>query len=1046
MDAERRQVTVLFTDVVGFTAFSEKFGEEACFTLMRELASLMDGAVREQGGVSRAFTGDGIMAVFGAPVAFEDAPLRACRSALDILKRLEVDADGLHRRHGIRPKLRIGLNTGAAVVGRVQDGTDAPVTVLGDTVNVAARIQTLANPGSAFMSETTYELVKGMVEATPAGAYEVKGKSERQNVFRLNSVRRGAARFDATVSRGLTKFVGRTRELELLDQELQRVSSGLRLVDLVAEPGMGKSRLLHEFLQRRDQSIILTGNCSTDGQQTPFLPFIEIARGAFGVSLGEAEEDVARKLEVGLSRLALSSARNLGLLLHLLGLNPPADALSGLDGVLIGLRTRELLQQLLGARRAPAPVILVIEDLHWVDSASEQLLDSLIGELSPSPLLIITTRRPEYQPPWRDRDAVTTLQVETLTKSEIHNLIQARLGADIPSESIVQGVIERAEGNPLFAEEIATYLMERGVRTTTPDAGAAATALPASLEALLAARVDRLSPKDRAVLQAASVIGRRFDAQLLSVATGEDDVEARLTAMQTVDLIHREAESGEYAFKHALVRDALYRTLLSRPLVELHGKIATELKRRSGNRLAEVAEKLAHHYSHAGQPTEAFVFLSMAGNKSLGVYSIDEAEAHFSCALDLLDKHPNCASADQIAGFLLGYTRLLTLSGKIRLAIEIFERHLSRIEGLDLDDPRVVLIRHQYVFVLLWNSRYQDAAAMQREISLAARQMGDSLSKAYAAAGEIHVSTFVAPMPREKFDMLKEEAIKAADDTDDSYIKSWTRWVIGWEEHHRGRMNAARDAAHELMEVGKRTSDPRTTGLGLSLLTWGDISASSYAKALSYSEQALSAAITPFDRDTAISAKGIALIFLRSTEDGRDILHAANRRLIANGDVYRLVANVIGLSMCKVFNGDLSGGIRDLKEATIQREIEGYHTLADWYRSILAEIYLQIIAGTEKPPLIMVLRNLPIILKVMLTAPSHIQALEQRVRSNPQIDPEGHHAGNVQLLVGLLHKAKKKPALARQHLSEARRILAQFGETPVLARVDAALAELEAAA
>jgi hypothetical protein len=335
---------------------------------------------------------------------------------------------------------------------------------------------------------------------------------------------------------------------------------------------------------------------------------------------------------------------------------------------------------------------------------------------------------------------------------------------------------------------------------------------------------------------------------------------------------------------------------------------------------------------------------------------------------------------------------------KMNLAIEIFERHLPGIEGLDLE-PRVVLIRHQQVFALLWNCRYQDAAAVQREISLAAQQMGDSLSKAYALAGEIHVSMFVAPMPLEKFMTLKEKAIRTADDTDDSYIKGWTRWVIGWEEHHRGRMDSARETARKLMEVGKQTSDPRTTGLGLSLKTWTAITASSYAEALSHSEQAFSAAITPFDRDTAICGKGNALVCLRAIEEGRDLLEAANSRAIENGDLYRLAGNIIGLSLYKVYSGDLSGGIRDLKEGMAQREKEGYPTLADWYLSVLCEIYLQIIVGAEKPPPITVLRNLPTILKVLITAPSRFQILADRVHSNPQIDPEGHHAGNVELLV-----------------------------------------------
>src|SRR5271167_3559870 len=244
MEAERRQVTVLFTDMVGFTTFSERSGEEAAFTLMQSLSKLMGEAVREEGGVVQGFTGDGIMAVFGAPVAFEDAPLRACRSALAILQRLKAAGGDLEAKHGVRPQLRIGLNTGPAVIGQVDGGADAAVTVLGDTVNFAARLQALAEPGSVLMSETTHRLVQGMVDATFAGEHAIKGKCEPQKAYRLDTIRIGATRFDAAVSRGLSAFVGRERELEVLERALAEARSQLRVVELVAEPGMGKSRLV----------------------------------------------------------------------------------------------------------------------------------------------------------------------------------------------------------------------------------------------------------------------------------------------------------------------------------------------------------------------------------------------------------------------------------------------------------------------------------------------------------------------------------------------------------------------------------------------------------------------------------------------------------------------------------------------------------------------------------------------------------------------------------------------------------------------------------
>ena len=466
MEAERRQVTVLFTDMVGFTSYSERSGEEAAYTLMRSLSKLMDEAVREQGGVVQDFTGDGIMAVFGAPVAFEDAPLRACRAALSILQRLKAEWPALEAKHGVRPQLRIGLNTGAAIVGKVQERAD--VTVLGDTVNFASRLQALADADSVFMSESTHRLVQGLVEASFAGEHTIKGKAEPQKVFRLDALRVGATRFEAAVRRGLSTFVGREREMEVLERGLDKARSELRVIDIVAEPGMGKSRLLHEFRQRigKDRAFILSGSCSSDGQQTPFLPFIEVIRGSFRISAGEAENEIAKKLEMGLTTLGLHSGRNVGLLLHLLGLNVPNDALAGLDGVLIGLRTRELLQQLLEARCGLSPVVMIIEDLHWIDSASEELLAKIVDSEVKLRLLLLHTRRPEHVQSWLDRAAVTKFPLGPLSAGDIRHLVQSQLAVEELPEALARQLSEKVDGNPLFAEEIVSFLAERSIVRT----------------------------------------------------------------------------------------------------------------------------------------------------------------------------------------------------------------------------------------------------------------------------------------------------------------------------------------------------------------------------------------------------------------------------------------------------------------------------------------------------------------------------------------------------------------------------------------------------
>ena len=1051
MEAERRQVTVLFTDLVGFTTFSEQAGEEAAFTLMRSLAGLMEEAVREQGGVVQGFTGDGVMEVFGAPIAFEDAPLRACRAALAILDRLKAAGGDLESKHGVRPQLRIGMNTGLAVVGQVQGGVGAGLTVLGDTVNVAARLQAKAEPGSAVMSEAMHRRVDGMVEASFAGEHQFKGKSEPQKVYRLDAIRRGATRFGATMGRGLGAYVGRERELEMLERGLEEARRGLHVIDISAEPGMGKSRLLHEFRQRisEDQVFILSGSCSPDGQQTPFLPFIEVVRGSFQVSVGEAEKEIARKLEMGLNVLGLHSLENVGLLLNLLGLKPPDGALTGLDGVLTGLRTRDLLQHLLEARCRLSPVVLLIEDLHWVDSASEEVLSKIIGGETKLRLLLLHSRRPEYPPGWLERPTLVKLYLEPLPAGDIRRLIQTRLGAEGLPEALARQLIERAEGNAFFAEEIVSFLIERGLLRANAgrvefEANSVTAALPASVQSLLTARVDWLALQDRALLQAAAVIGRRFDPGLLAaVMDGGGDIEARLAAMQALDLVHAEPNSGDYSFKHALARHALYQSLLTGPREALHLKIAEEIERRNDNRLAEVVEMLAHHYSQTDRADKAFTYLAMAGAKSLGVYSLDEAENYFIAALALLDKDSDCVSDEQVTDFLASYTLLLNLRGHIKVTISVLERYLKHVDHQG-DDPRTVLIRYHYAHALLLNARYEDAITVQRETTSLAERLGDRRSKGYAFIGHMMAATIVGSKRQDDLERRKREAIQAAADTRDAYLQNQVRAVLGLEEMARGRMTNARESARELLEFGRLFNDPRSTGFGLYLLAYIAFFSDSYAEALEYSDQSLAVVVTPVDRLIALGAKAFALTLLGRVDDGSALLDEYRRSCIAQGYLYGFAVSEVPFGVCKILRGNLSEGLHLIERAILMREKEGLPDLADLFRLNLADVYLQIIAGKERPPLSLLLKNLPILLNIMISSSRRVQALTSHVLQNPNFDSGGYHMGRAQMILGLLYKAKKKRVLAFQYLTEAKRIVSQFGPTPMLAKIDAALAELDA--
>jgi class 3 adenylate cyclase len=1041
MEAERRQVTVLFADMVGFTTFSERSGEEAAYTLMRSLSKLMDDAVHEQGGVVQSFTGDGIMAVFGAPVTFEDAPLRACRAALDILERLEAAAPDLEAKHRIRPQLRIGLNTGDAVVGRVQQAADAGITVLGDTVNFAARLQALAEPNSVFMGDATHRLVQGLVDVSFAGEHTIKGKSAPQKVYRLNAVRKGTSRFEAAIGRGLSAFVGREHELEVMDRGLDEARSQPRVLDLVAEPGMGKSRLVYEFRRRinKEGAFILTGSWSADGRQTPFLPFIEVVRGSFQVSAGEAEKEVARKLEMGLAALGLHTTRNLGLLLHLLGLKAPEGALTGLDGVLIGLRSRELLQQLLEARCRLSPAVLVIEDLHWLDSASEELLGKFIDSEAKLRLLILTTRRPEYTPPWIGRSVVTTLQLEPLTLGDIRRLMQTRLGVESLPDALARQLTEKAEGNPLFAEELVSFLTERGIVRAAPgkldfDPGAVRSALPASVQGLISARVDRLAPHDRAILQAAAVIGRQFDPELLASVTGKSAIDARLAAMQALDLIYPESRSSGFVFKHALVRDALYQTLLGDPRKTLHAKIAEEIERRSGNRLTEVAETLAHHYGCTASTDKAFRYLVMAAKKSLDIYALEEAERHFQRALQLVEADPVCTSDAEFADMFAGFTRLLNLEARVKELTDLLSRHLSRIQAAG-DTASLVLVLHHYSWALLTRAQFKAAHEVSRHCMFAAGRLGDDRLIAYGQSSFIHTSTIVSPLPLQAFEKLGHEALELSERTDDSYLRTWVMFTIAWDYINRGLTREARQYGEQILGAARDRADPRALGLGLWLIGWVDITEERYDHAVTRGDECVHVALTRLDRSVGMQVKGLAFALTGKLEEGVAILRDLREEFLEKDWRFNLSATDLALSVATVLGGAFGRGVRLCEKFVDEQEAAGYQAAADWGRLNLADVYLEMLSSRQRPPLRMLVRNLLFLLRVRFSGPARVEHLLKKAGQSTQFNERGILQARIEFGHARLFFLKRNVPLARQHLARARERAAELRAEGMLARI-----------
>jgi class 3 adenylate cyclase/tetratricopeptide (TPR) repeat protein len=1042
--AERRQVTVMFADLVGSTALAARMDPEDLREVVAAYHKCAAGIVRRFGGFVSQYLGDGMLAYFGYPQAHEDDAERAVRASVELVAAVAA----LKTR--VPLQTRVGIATGLVVVGDVIDaGGSQERGIIGETPNLAARLQGIAEPNMVVVAESTRKLLGNLFELKDQGTRELKGIATPVPVW---AVLRGASvvsRFEALHATDLSPFVGREHELEMLERRLGSARSQLCAIDIAAEPGMGKSRLLREFRCRigKERAVVLSGSCSPDGQQTPFLPFIEVVRGSFQVSVGEAERAIAQKLEVGLTAVGLNSPQNLGLLLHLLGLNVPSGALTGLDGALIGLRTRDLLQQLLEARCRLSPVVMVIEDLHWIDTVSEELLGKIIGSDAKLRLLLLFTRRPEYLPPWRDPIVVTKLHLDPLPVGDIRRLVQARLGGQALPEAVVRQVAEKAEGNPLFAEEIVTYLTERDVLRATGvkadfDTNAVTTALPGSVQSLLTARVDRLASKDRALLQAASVIGRRFNMELLAaVVDGINDIDSRLRAMQALDLIRSEGKSGNYLFKHALVRDALYQSLLTEARKGLHYTIAEEIERRSGNRLIEVAETLAHHYSLTDHADKAFTYLSMAGSRSLSVYSLDEAEAHLTAAIALVEANPDCASDQQIANVLVDYTLLENALGKLRNVVEVPDRFVERLRKLG-DCTQIVLIVHQKVFGLCFMTKFETALAEQTNITRMAERLGDDRSRAYAYASEILVSSAVAPKTPEEQEQVVRNALDAASKTEDSYIRSVVRWVIAIDEVSRGRMDVAQRIAEEMSAIGRNLNDPRPIGMGMGILGWIALTGDDYEKALNCANECLRIAYTPQEQMNALGVRGAALALMRRLGEAQTELSHIRMKLIELNWRYELLLTEPAFGILTILSGRVARGIRIIEDAVEAAHHNRWHVAEDWAKLFLCEVYLDVMFSKDRPPLTFLLRNLPILIKILFAGRSLVETLVSQIQRNPQFDRNGHHIARTNMILGFLYKGKKNRALAVGHLTEAKRILSQFGYTPILTRVDVALTEL----
>jgi class 3 adenylate cyclase/tetratricopeptide (TPR) repeat protein len=607
LQGERKEVTVLFCDIVESSRLAERVDPEAMHQIMDQALRLMAEAVHRYEGTVNQFLGDGLMALFGAPAALEDHALRAVLAALMIQDTINGYNEQLKAARGVEIRLRLGLNTGLVVVGRIGDDLRMDYTAVGDTTNVAARLQSLAEPGMMLIGETTQRLVEGYVRSEARGPAPVKGRTEPVQVYEVTGRRRGRSRLEVSIERGLTPLVGREQELGLLHVCLERAKGGRgQVVGIVGEPGLGKSRLLYEFRKSlEDERIVwLEGHCVAYGQNAPYLPILEILRANFQIEDGDTSLQLGEKLRRGIRQLEAGLEESLPYLAEICGL-PIEDALlTQLHPHIKQWKTFEALRALTLAGSQRRPHVIVIEDLHWIDKTSEEYLSFLVESLAGAPVLLLTAYRPGYAVRWAAKTYFTQIALDRLSRQEVEELLLALLGADPQLALLMQLLIEHAEGNPFFLEESVRMLADSLVLAGGRGAHRLVKPfhmiqVPATVQAVLAARIDRLPAEDKHLLQTAAVIGRQFPLALLQAVAEQPENRLRqgLAHLQAAEFWYDLGlfPDVQYAFAHTLTHEVAYSSLLQERRRALHARIIQAIETLYPDRLPDWRDHLAHH-------------------------------------------------------------------------------------------------------------------------------------------------------------------------------------------------------------------------------------------------------------------------------------------------------------------------------------------------------------------------------------------------------------------------------------------------------------------
>jgi class 3 adenylate cyclase/tetratricopeptide (TPR) repeat protein len=873
LEGERKQVTVLFADVKGSMELAEQLDPEEWHRILERFFEVLTEGVHRFEGTVNQYTGDGIMALFGAPIAHEDHAQRACYAALHLREALRRYADELRRTDGLSVSVRIGLNSGDVVVGRIGDDLRMDYTAQGHTVGLAQRMEQRAAADSAYLTEHTARLVEGYFELRDLGAFDLKGASAPVTVYELLGVGALRSRLDHSRARGFSRFVGRSDELAVLEAALSRALEGRGgAVGVVAEAGVGKSRLCLEFVEqcRARGLAVYEAHCPSHGRVVPLLPILELLRGYFGVTHQDDDQRAREKIVGRLLLLDRELEPFLPVVFDFLGVPDPQHPAQAMEPA---VRQRQLFafaRQLVQARSAREPAVLFLDDAHWIDESSDAFVAEIADVVPGTRTMLLLNFRPEYSAEWMARPSYQQLPLHPLGSEAIDELLASLLGGDPSLAGLPALIRERSGGNPFYIEEIVQSLAESGSLTGTPGGYRLAAPVerldvPQTVHGILAARIDRLPEREKSLLQTAAVIGRRFSEPLLrSVCELSDEAfEASIAALRRAEFIHEEAlyPDVEYAFRHPLTHEVAERSQLASHRRRVHLAVAHALEELHAEKPDEHAALLAHHWDDAGEAEPAARWHRRAAEWIAGSNS-REARRHWNRVRELAEQIDDPTLALELGE----QSRLMILEYGWRLGVSAEEAHELLREGEEWarrhDDPRALAALYNAfsipcAFTLGEPRRAGElceeglrlaeqagdsalACALELRLFFVADTMGlvpgmttameavlrhlpEDLERASALVG-YDVPAAVAGFRGQplleagQLDAAQEHfrrAFELARSSDAVEVMGWLHWLESYLWYCRGEGPRAIRAARESVEIAERTESPLAEGIAL---------------------------------------------------------------------------------------------------------------------------------------------------------------------------------------------------------------------------------------